>query len=183
MAIARWGVWWAASPQKLLRQLWIAISAAALLALIQAALHIGGPGAERIAVAAAHQRLGRQVQHHLRLAFASDRIQGLRVADVHQMVRLQPLLHPQLLKQVGVAVRRQAHAAHLRAHLAQPQRQPAALEAGVAGEQHPLARPEPGGDACVGHQFHTFQGARPAAQSSSSFWRSRKVSIGCQKPW
>ena len=33
VAIARWGVWWAASPQKLLRQLWIAISAAALLAL------------------------------------------------------------------------------------------------------------------------------------------------------
>ena len=154
-----------------------------MLALIQAALHIGGPGAERIAVAAAHQRLGRQVQHHLRLACAADRRQGLRVADVHQMVSLQPPLQPQLLEQVGVAIRRQAHAAHLGAHLAQPQRQPAALEAGVAGEQHPRACPEPGGDACAGHQFHTFQGARPAPQSSSSFWRSRKVSIGCQKPW
>ncbi len=48
----------------------------------------------------------------------------------------------QILKQVGSRFRRQRVAAHLGAEMLQPQRQPGALEAGMAGHQHAPVAPE-----------------------------------------
>ena len=144
--------------------------------LIDAALHVGGPGAQWILMAAPHQRLGRQVKHHLRLASLHDLSQGLRFANVGNVVPLQPLRQLQLAKQIWCGVWLQPNARHPRPKLAEPQRQPAALEAGMPREQHPPARPE------LAHQAHTFQLACPEAHSSSSRCRTRTVSIGCQKP-
>jgi len=87
-------------------------------------------------------------------------------------------LQLQLGKQTGIGFRRQGEAGDLRAELQQPQGQPAALEAGVAREQN--APPTPEGR-IRGHQ--RFQGALPFSHSSSRCTRSRRVSIGCQKPW
>ena len=66
----------------------------------------------------------------------------------------------------------------LRAKFPQPQHQPRALESGVASDQHASTRI----DVAEQTQGHTFQGALPDCQSSSSLVLSRKVSIGCQKP-
>ena len=66
--------------------------------------------------------------------------------------------------------------AKLRAQALQPQRQPASLEAGVAGEKDFFPTPE--------FRFHvqTFQGALPELHKASRWFLSRSVSIGCQKP-
>jgi len=69
---------------------------------VQAALHVGGPGAKRVAVAATHQRLGCQVKHHLRLAGLHDLDQRLRFANVGDVVPLDPVRQLKLAKQVGV---------------------------------------------------------------------------------
>ncbi len=76
----------------------------------------------------------------------------LEVADV-AIVALDAIRDPRRGKKVGLGGRRQRHAAHHGPQPMQPQRQPTALKAGVAGDQHPLAAPE-----CHAHA-HTFQGA------------------------
>src|SRR4029453_5074851 len=60
------------------------------------------------------------------------------------------------------------------AQLLQPQAEPGALEAGVAGPEDAAVAPEA--------QAQTFQGGDAPVQSSSSKRRSRMVSMGCQKP-
>ena len=55
---------------------------------------------------------------------------------------VEALLKAQLRKKVGLGVRRQSQFGDLSPKLLQPQRQPAALEASVAGEQHTAPHPE-----------------------------------------
>src|ERR1700693_2786265 len=64
----------------------------------------------------------------------------------------------------------EGEAKDLSPHLSQPESQPCALEAGMAGDQHTPPGPK-------AHHQH-FQGALPEAQSSSKQVRSRRVSIG-----
>src|SRR5260370_40591981 len=66
---------------------------------------------------------------------------------------------------------------HPRAQPMQPQREPAALETGVPGQEDAAPTPE------LRCHDQTFHGAAPLAQSSSSCRLSRSVSIGRQKPW
>lgn len=56
-------------------------------------------------------------------------------------------------------------------------REPRALEARVPREKDVPARTE------VAHFSHTFHGALPSTQSASRNVLSRRVSMGCQKPW
>ena len=62
---------------------------------------------------------------------------------------------------------------NLRSPAGKPEREPAALESRVAGQEDPSPLPR---------IYHVFHGALPLAQSSSSLCLSRSVSIGCQKP-
>ena len=78
----------------------------------------------------------------------------------------------------GLGRRIQREPGNLSPERVQPQAQPAALESGVAGYQHPTSTVGVS-EAC---QFQHFHGALPLLQSSSSRFLSRSVSIGCQKP-
>ena len=72
---------------------------------------------------------------------------------------------------VDVAAVAAREARHLGAERAQPQRQPAALEAGVAGHEDTPPGPERAGDRA--HRSQTFQGASPAAHRRFSSVNSR----------
>ena len=48
---------------------------------MQAAHHVGGPGAEGILIAAAHQGLGGQVKHHLRLEGIQSLAQAIQIGE------------------------------------------------------------------------------------------------------
>ena len=156
---------------------------------IQRPHHIGGPGAEGIEVAAAHQGLGRKMQHHLGIGCRHKRSQGVGVTDVDAAVLqlASQIQGSQIegIEEAGAGVGGEGHAGDAGTKLEQPQRQPAALEAGVAGEQHAPAGPEGRVRAATraGHQLQSFQGAWPLSQRSSRRLRSRRVSIDCQKPW
>ncbi len=82
--------------------------------------------------------------------------------------------------EIGLAVRRQGDARHHRAQSMKHEREPCALETGMAREQDALATPK----ARTGRSRYsqTFHGAFPETQSSSNAFLSRWVSIGCQKP-
>jgi len=64
------------------------------------------------------------------------------------------------------------------AKLSEPLGQPAALEAGVASQQHTPAGVD------IVEQLHaqTFQGGVPPAHRFSRWFLSRRVSMACQKP-
>lgn len=84
-------------------------------------------------------------------------------------------------KQVPVIGRRggrQRHAGDPRPQALQPEREPAALETGVAGEEDAAVAI----DLVERHDSQTFHGALPPTHSSSNWILSRKVSIGSQKP-
>ena len=49
---------------------------------MQRTLHVGGPGAQRVAVAAAHQGLGCQVQHHLGVAAGNELLNSRKISQV-----------------------------------------------------------------------------------------------------
>jgi hypothetical protein len=68
------------------------------------------------------------------------------------------------------------------AKLLQPEAEPTALEARVAGDEDAPATPEGGVWIQRLHGAQTCQGAVPLAQSCSRKVRSRRVSMGCQKP-
>lgn len=70
---------------------------------VEAALHVGAPGAERISVTAAHQGLCRQVKHHFGITRPGDRRQRWEVADVGD-VMVDPIGEIQLVKQVRIAL-------------------------------------------------------------------------------
>ena len=57
---------------------------------IQGPLHVGAPGAQGICVAAPHQGLGTEVEHHLRFGFVHRSNQGFRISQVGQVVMQLP---------------------------------------------------------------------------------------------
>ncbi len=112
-------------------------------------------------VARAHQRLGGQVEHDLgprRLAREAAR---RRIADVADMMTVGGRGAEQVV-QARRGLRGKRQPGHLRPQARQPQRQPGALEAGVAGEENALASPEVGVGSASGCSFQQdFQGAFP----------------------
>ena len=140
-------------------------------------------GFRGLGVAAPHQRLRRQMEDDLRIAVRHRAAQGVGVANVGDLA-VAEAADVGSVEQVMVPLRRQRVAGYPGAHLRQPECQPAALEAGMAGQQDALAGPEGRVDAAVAEPRHyqTRQGASPRSHIASSARFSRSVSIGCQKP-
>ena len=155
--------------------------AAQRLEQMREAERVDGERLDRLGDRAAHQRLGGEVQHDLRVGRRDRRAH--RVADRADRRGAKSRSRPTSARSnsAGVCVGREREAGDVGAEPLEPQRRPAALEAGVAGEQHPAAAPELGAGQRRVHA-HIFHGARPEAQWLSSWFLSRNVSIGCQKP-
>ncbi len=86
--------------------------------------------------------LGGHVQHQVEGPAGQGRLDGRCVSQVDQQ-RFGRLADLGQVEEAGPLVRRLGEAGHLRAHAGEPDRRPGSLEAGVAGQQYPLARPEP----------------------------------------
>jgi ATP-dependent helicase IRC3 len=91
--------------------------------------------------------------------------------------RLHAVRHArQLVERLRVALRGSPEARHARAHRLEPEREPAALEAGVPGQEDAAAAPE-------GALYsHSFQGGVPDSHSSCRWRMSRTVSTAYQNP-
>ena len=138
--------------------------------------NVGGVGFDRLNIGIAHKRLSGHVDNDLGTVFSEGRLQFGGVTDItndagHAIADLGNF------EQARTGRRSQRITHHVRTHRLQPQRYPAPLEAGVPGQQHALAIPE------CRIQDHTFHGAWPDCHNSSRRILSRRVSIGCQKPW
>ena len=107
----------------------------------------------------AHQRLRRHVDDHLGLEPAHGRFQRGKITHVTKE-GFHLALQPDGVKHAGVGGRLERVAINLRAQAHEPEREPAPLEAGVAGYKDPSGFPEA--------YFHTCQAALPAVQSCSS---------------
>src|SRR5262245_14997062 len=85
---------------------------------------------------------------------------------------------PKQIPMIGCRWRRQGKPGYVCIHFAQPCGKPAALEAGMTGQEDATVSVD------ITERTHaqTFQGALPVAQRSSSWFLSRNVSIACQKP-
>ena len=128
---------------------------------------------------AAAPRDGRRSRAALRATSSATHRAASRMSPKMAVAQPSPMLR--LGKEIRRRRRRAGDAGHLGAQPVQPERRASALEAGVAGEQHALARARSRVCACSRH-CQIFHGALPDAQSSSSMVLSRSVSIGCQKP-
>jgi len=132
---------------------------------MQAAHHVGRPGAEWIGIAVPYQWLCRQMQHHIRLSLLDQLLEGCQVGQISDGVMPALAGWPglsQLAEEVRLGVRLQCVAPYLSPKLLEPEQQPAALEARVPCEQNALTSPE-----CSVRHHHTFQGAFAFAQRSS----------------
>ena len=105
---------------------------------VNGAHDVGGVGVDRVAVGLAHQRLGGHVDDDIRLGLLQGGLQGGQVANVGDMAG-DALPYPGEFIQAGPGVGRQRVPRDLGAELAQPERQPTAFEAGVAGEENPFS--------------------------------------------
>ena len=127
---------------------------------VHGAHDVRGVGLHRVVVGVAHQGLGRQVQHDLGSRGLHGGLHGGQVTDIADD-RGHAFGNAGLRKQTGLGGGGQGVACDLRSHLLQPERQPASLEAGVAGQEDAFAAPE------LRIHAHTFQGAWPVLHSSS----------------
>ena len=135
---------------------------------------VGFPG---IAVALPDNGLGRQMEYDLRLRFGKDLHQTVKIPHIRPDVG-DPLPEAGQFPEIRLCGGIQAAAGDDGPRVHQHPAEPAALEAGVPGDQHPLPPVK-----CQLHQSsHTFQGALPDCQSCSSSCFSRRVSMHCQKP-
>lgn len=121
---------------------------------------VGGVGFNRVLVGIAHQGLCRHVDDDLWAVFSEDCLQFGQVTDIpddtgHAFANISNF------EQARVGRRRQCITHHVGTHGLQPERQPTALEAGVAGQQDAFAIPK-----CWIHD-QTFHGALPDCQNSS----------------
>ena len=105
--------------------------------------HVGGAhhvrleGVDRLAVALAHQRLRRHVQHDLRLVRRRHRGERLQIANVAEGRRDQLGGAPEL-EQARRGIGRQGVARDFGSHRRKPVRCPGAFEAGMTRQEHPL---------------------------------------------
>jgi hypothetical protein len=99
---------------------------------------VGREGIHRIGIGSRHDRLGGEVEHEIGPCLENGTAHRVQIAHIDQAM-VDPAIQPQLLehRRRGGNVARQAD--HLGAELEQPCRQPAALEAGMPGDEHPLA--------------------------------------------
>jgi len=102
---------------------------------VNGAHDVGGVGLDRAAIGLAHQGLGGHVDDDVRLGLLQGGPQGEQIADVGDVAG-DALPYPGQFEQAGPGIRRQRVPRDLGAELAQPERQPTALEAGVAGEEY-----------------------------------------------
>ncbi len=96
---------------------------------VEGAEHVGAPGAYRIGVAAAHQGLGGEVKHDLRLHTEYTALHSLLITQFDQILRE---FQPQAGEEGLIRIRRQGQAVHLGTKLLEPEGQPGAFEAGMA---------------------------------------------------
>ena len=128
--------------------------------------------ADRIGIGSAHQRLRGEVEDQLGPGGGDRVLERSRVANV--ALDMGDQLGEARLGEEARVGRGKREAGDVGAELVQPQRQPAALEAGMTGDQHAAAAP--------GIAFHQHFHGAPLAHNSSRWTLSRSVSIGCQKP-
>ncbi len=153
-----------------------AVEPASRLQHMRRAEHVGREGADRISVGPAHERLCSEVKDDLRPRGAEHAAHRNEITHVAER-RCDAFVEAALGEQAGLGIGDQSQPGHRGPEPRQPVGKPAALEAGVAGDQNPLAAPE------RGRRIHqTFHGALPDCHSVSSITLSRRVSIGCQKP-
>ena len=138
--------------------------------------HVRFVGQERLLVAQPHQRLRRHVNDDLGAGFLEDSLQEPEIADVAHHTP-HPAFQLRQLEKARHGRGGQRIAREIGPEIAEPGREPGALEAGMAGQKDALTLPETRID-----HAQTFQEALPSAQSFSSSFLSRSVSIGRQKP-
>ena len=138
-------------------------------------------GVARVLVAVAHDGLRGQVQHNVGLRRVKSGLQRVKVADVaDDAVHL--VLDAGDGEKVRLRRRLQAVARDLGPGHQQHLAEPAALEAGVTGDEHPLAAVKFRIVMYHHQSSHFFQGALPVASIFSRTCFSRAVSMHCQKP-
>ena len=131
--------------------------------------HIGSEGLERLAIGASHQRLSGEVEHDFGTPAGEDRTHILVIADVAHG-RAEAALQPAKREERRRGAGRQRQAGDDGAHIEQPDSEPAAFEAGVAGNQHAPAAPE----LAVHHRpRQTAQAAAPVSHRLLRSWVSR----------
>src|SRR6185312_145221 len=117
-----------------------------------------------------------EMEDHLRIERGDRFARGDLVADVATAI-VEHFRDARRFEEARLRGRLERVAAHLRTEAREPERKPASLEAGMAGDEDALVPPRGRVDA-----HHAFQGARPLDHSSSRTFLSRSVSIGCQNP-
>ncbi len=117
------------------------------------------------------------MEDDLRARFGDGVSDRLGIGDVPEN---RPIVEGQALEMVGIGGDRVGVARHLRPQAGEPERQPGALEPGIAGDEDPFARI--GRAQTLGRNHHIFHGAVPLSHIPLSCLNSRIVSIGSQKP-
>jgi len=115
----------------------------------------------RLCVRRSHEGLRCKVEDDLRAEAIERLSQRLAIADVSEH-RFHAFADGGEVEQVVLLRRRECIAGNLRSQPLQPQRQPAAFESCVTGNQHALAAPE------LRIHCHTFHGAFFVAHNSSN---------------
>ena len=115
-----------------------------------------GQRPQRIGITRPHQGLGGQMKNDFRPSIEKSRLKPRQIGQIGAGVRRQHRAQPDDFEQTGLGRRLERVAMNLGAQPMQPQRQPAALEASMAGDQYRAATPKCGMKA---HQI--FHGARP----------------------
>ena len=136
---------------------------------------VGAVSFHRIGVGTTHQRLCRHVKDHLGAKLRDEAIQSIEIAHVCDN-RGHGFGHLRGIEQARFGGRIECVTGHRRTETLHPDGEPATLEAGVAGDEHPFILPERGA------QFHVFQGASPLSQASRNRRSSCNVSTHCQYP-
>ncbi len=127
---------------------------------VRGAERVGGESFQWLGVGKAHERLGGEVKNDLGLGARERPFNGREIADVaarvgasgREDVRAHDLVKARLRRRV------EREAVDLRAKLAQPEREPRTLEAGVPGDEHALAGIK-AAEHWTNHQI--FHGASP----------------------
>ena len=136
--------------------------AASRVEQVRGAEDVGRERLPRLLVGEAHDRLGREVQDDLGLEADQGPLERLGVAHVpHDVLEIGG--EPQRVEHRGLGGGREGEPAHVGPEPEEPGHEPAPLEPRVPGDEDPLARPEPGGDAGNHRRTH---GGLPLAQSS-----------------
>ena len=101
---------------------------------VSGAEDVGGGGFQWRVVRAPHERLGGEIENDVGLCFGSGLFDQIKIADVPDGFTGESFGREGFVE-IGRGVRGKGEAVDVRAEVAQPQAEPRALEAGVAGDQ------------------------------------------------